>query len=285
METILDAVRARTSVRAYAATSPDTETASALADLLAGEHLGPFGHRVRIELLDLSEEDRQETRHLGTYGFIKGARQYILCAIEETPRAREDLGFCFERVVLEATRIGLGTCWMGGTFKRGRFAERMGLSDAEVLPIISPVGIPAQRRSWRERVIRVGAGSDKRKPWNTLFFDATPDAPLGQEAAGPLAPVLEAVRLGPSASNKQPWRVVRDADCSTCHLFLQRTSGYDRMFGGIDLQSVDAGIAMCHLELVSREVGLEGGWQKVDPELDGWSAEYVASWVSTAGNA
>ena len=93
------------------------------------------------------------------------------------------------------------------------------------------------------------------------------------------------VRLGPSASNKQPWRIIQDG--STWHFFLQRTPGYGsgslvfNLLRLADLQRVDMGIAMCHWELAARELGLQGKWVVKDPDIDkpDGQTEYIASWV------
>ena len=149
MTSSLDTIRTRTSVRAFSREPLDPETRRSLETLLRDHSVGPFGNTVRLELMDLGEADRREAKGLGTYGIIKGARLYILAAIDDAPLTREDLGFCVEQVILGATELGLGTCWVGGTFRRGRFAERMGLSERQILPIVVPVGLPASKRSWR----------------------------------------------------------------------------------------------------------------------------------------
>jgi hypothetical protein len=117
------------------------------------------------------------------------------------------------------------------------------------------------------------AKSDRRKPWPELFFDGRPGIPLAKEHAGPLAEALEAVRIGPSASNKQPWRVVREG--SNYHFFLQRTPGYDKLTGEIRLQEVDMGIALCHFGAAAREIG-SPEWKEQDHlRFSTW--EYVLS--------
>jgi nitroreductase len=91
------------------------------------------------------------------------------------------------------------------------------------------------------------------------------------------------VRLGPSASNKQPWRFVRQA--SAWHLYLHRTPGYGKGISSLsataDLQRVDMGIAMSHFALTARESGLEGGWHVDDPGIapPDEHIEYVATWA------
>ena len=278
MTSSLDTIRTRTSVRAFSREPLDPETRRSLETLLRDHSVGPFGNTVRLELMDLGEADRREAKGLGTYGIIKGARLYILAAIDDAPLTREDLGFCVEQVILGATELGLGTCWVGGTFRRGRFAERMGLSERQILPIVVPVGLPASKRSWRERALRLMAGSDHRKPWEELFFEGDDRKPLTRESCGGYAPALDGLRLAPSASNKQPWRVVGQQDPLAFHLCLERNVGYDKLFGGIDLQSIDMGIAMCHFQLVAEELGLPGAWRQAKPSMALGDLEYVVSW-------
>jgi hypothetical protein len=189
----------------------------------------------------------------------------------------EDYGYGMERNILFATSLGLGTCWLGGTLNRAGFARRIGLEEGELMPAISPVGYPAGKRSLTDRAFRFMAKSDRRRPWTELFFDGRPGNPLAQEHAGPFAEALEAVRIGPSASNRQPWRVVREGACF--HFFLRRTPGYDRMTGEVRLQEVDMGIALCHFELAARESGIPGGWKDSRPSFDPEAMEYVVSWV------
>src|SRR5680860_1853316 len=57
------------------------------------------------------------------------------------------IGYAGEAVVLEATRLGLGTCWVGGFFDPALAAGLLELRDGERIAAVSPLGIPAARRS------------------------------------------------------------------------------------------------------------------------------------------
>jgi hypothetical protein len=111
-----------------------------------------------------------------------------------------------------------------------------------------------------------------------LFFDGNMGTPLSKELAGDYAVPLESVRLGPSASNNQPWRVVYPRQQRAFHFYLKRTPGYNKFNGNMDLQLVDMGISMCHFELSAREKGLAGMWAVAKPDLDMGDAEYIATW-------
>jgi hypothetical protein len=278
MESMIDAINKRVSVRSYADRPIDNAKKQEIINMLQSTNRGPLGNEVRFTLIDFTALGKDEIGNLGTYGFISGAELFIVSAVKEEEGAFVDLGYCFEKVILEATNMGLGTCWLGGTFKRANFAEKINISEDEIVPAISPVGYARDRRTIREMALRRFANSNQRKPWEELFFDGDLDTPLLKDSAGLYAVPLECVRIGPSASNNQPWRVSAQNQRGAFHFYLKRTWGYDKFNGKIDLQLVDIGIAMCHFELSAREKGLSGIWEVAKPELDMGNTEYIVTW-------
>ncbi len=279
MGDMIEAMKKRVSVRSYADRPVEQGVKEKIRGLLVAHNTGPFGNRVRLDLIDLSDVEQVETRQLGTYGFIRGARLYIAGVVSQTPGAMQDFGYCLEQVIIKSTHLGLGTCWLGGTFKRASFAKRLSLSNDEVIPAISPIGYPRDKRTVRERVLRRFVGADQRKLWAALFFEGAMDRPLPKEVADEYATALECLRLAPSASNNQPWRIVKSKDANVFLFFLKRTPGYRRFLKGLDLQLVDMGIAMSHFELAVRETGLDGTWDAGEPRFGETEAEYVISWL------
>jgi len=243
-----------------------------------------LGNPSRLELVDSTQGDGKYLRGLGTYGFIKDAAGFILGTLREGEKDLEDFGYQMERAILYATGLGLGTCWLGGTFTKSRFARVIELGAQETIPAVTALGYPAAKARRFDHGIRQRARADRRLPWEKLFFDTRLGTPLSRETAGPFAEVLEMVRLGPSASNRQPWRIVKVG--AAWHLYLQRTPGYRDgatawLLKLADLQRIDMGIAMCHFELSARQAGLPGGWRIQDPSLEPVDAltEYSVSWV------
>jgi len=278
---IRDVIRRRSSWRSYDGRPLSENDRADLEAFLATLTRGPFGSPVRLELVAAGRDYRAELKSLGTYGVVNGARAFIVGAAKAGPRDMEDYGFAFERAVLRATALGLGTCWLGATFRRSGFAARIDLRADEVLPAVSPVGYVARARTVGDAATRFLARSKQRKPWPELFFDGDGATPLAAAAAGPYAEVLEMVRLAPSASNRQPWRLVRAAG-GAYHLFLKRTPGYNSRLVNVpggDLQRLDMGIAMCHFELAARELGLAGTWGAPAPAASGPDgASHIATW-------
>ena len=282
MENAMEVIKKRESIRTFDKARPVDETAlSRLEECMKENVIGPLGNAVRFRLLDLGTVSRAELRQLGTYGVIRDAGHYLLGAVFEGPGNMEDLGFCMERIILEAAVLGLGSCWMAGTFRRSSFARQMGLSEGELLPAISPIGYAADKKSVIERIMKKGAGSHRRKPWSELFFAADGKSPLVESEVGSYRNALEAVRQGPSASNRQPWRIIKDRK-GRFHLYLEENRFYNRALGKIRIQNLDMGIAMCHFSLVATAKGMPGRWVRetrieVFPGLS-----YIASWQ--AGN-
>lgn len=244
----------------------------------------PFHTSARFMLIAANELEDSALKGLGTYGFVRGATGFIVGAVQEADRNLEDFGYLMERIILFATSIGLGTCWLGGTFNRTGFAAKIGLRDGETMPGVASVGYIAEKRRIVDRAIRLGASAHSRLPWERLFFDGSSGASLSREAAGRFALPLEMVRLGPSASNKQPWRIVKDDH--VWHFYLQRSRGYRRRSARLlqiaDMQRVDMGIAMCHFALTARELNMEGSWVLSEPNFGkpDSAMEYTASWVA-----
>jgi len=245
--------------------------------------LGPLGAPARFKLAAATEQDRRALKGLGTYGFIKGATGFILGAVKPSEKNLEDFGYLMEQIILFATSIDLGTCWLGGTFTKSSFADKMALDADELMPAVTSVGYISGKPRMVDSLVRRSARSDSRYAWQRLFFDRQFGAALAQEAAGQYAVPLEMVRLGPSASNRQPWRVIKDD--AAWHFYLRRSKGYGEGVSGAfvaaDLQRVDMGIAMCHFELVARELGLAGRWIVQEPDISKPNelTEYVVSWV------
>jgi len=267
-----EAIAARYSCRTYDGQALAAAERRKVEALAAGPHEVPFGNRLRFALFDAVAVGGTKEVRLGTYGVIRGAPCFVAGAVRDGDGALEDYGFALERIVLGLTAMGLATCWLAGTYRRGAFAERLALNDNEILPAVTPVGHPAARPSPIDVAFRLGAGSSRRQAWEKLFT-------VSREEAGPWAPCLEAVRRGPSATNAQPWRIAKDPRKPVFHLGLAGPAPRHSP------RRLDAGIAMCHFALVASELGLAGVWvapgslREADRPPEPPGTVHVASWI------
>ncbi|ACB85135.1 nitroreductase family protein [Natranaerobius thermophilus] len=277
---INDLIKKRTSVRTYKPAAISEELENKLKIYSDNLH-DPFSSSVRFVFINDATFVKETGGKIGTYGLIKGAKNFIAVLVEKNLNHNlEKVGYTLEKLILYATYLGLGTCWLGGTFNLKGLDKATMITEQEILPIITPVGYPHEKKSIADKMIKAAAGSKKRKPWNKLFFNKSLDTPITEKEAGSFAAPLEMVRLAPSAQNKQPWRIIKED--KYWHFFLEYSKLINKV-SGYDIQKIDLGIAMCHFELAAVQEGLSGKWM-IDgtrPKIEGTeNFHYITSWYS-----
>ncbi len=267
MNNIKQHIKARRSVRTYDGRTVGEDIRAQLMTFAESAD-NPFGIPVQFKLLDAAEHGLVCPVASGTELFVGGK---VPC----TSEANLAFGYSFERFILFAQSLGLGTVWLGGTMNRPAFEKAMELGEDKMMPCATPIGYTAQKMSMRETMMRKAVKADARLPFEELFFDTSFDKALTLEGAGRISGALDMVRLAPSAVNKQPWRVVVADGCA--HFYLKRSKGFAHE-GSLDMQMVDMGIALCHFALTAAEDGLTLRFAKSDPGLAADGMEYIASY-------
>lgn len=225
---IIEAMQERRSVRSFNGEPLIAEAKEKLTGSISKVY-NPFGGNFDIRL---KEFDLKGGYKPSTYGMITGAVDFFIIGVDEDPISSLALGFCFEQVVLKAWQMGLGTCWIAATFKGSDFDKGQQWPDGEQLRIICPVGVAA-KKTLKEKLTRTALGSQNRKPFKDLFFDGSFEKPLAP--GGRFGEALEMLRIAPSSTNSQPWRVVVDGD--TVHFYYMEKS---------PASVLDTGIGICH---------------------------------------
>lgn len=198
---------------------------------------------------------------------IVGEAAYIAAKVPKVNHAEEAFGYSFEKLVLYAWSLGIGTTWIGGTLDRKHFEKAADTAEDEYMMIVSPLGYPASEPSEVDRKLRAKIHGDERLPASTLFFAGNFQTPLADNEA--LA-ILESVRWYPSAANIQPCRIVKDGN--RYHFYEQHKEGYQNAFAW-DVQKIDMGIALCHFMSVKN-----GNLIMENPGIDvNENTEYIAT--------
>ena len=149
-------------------------------------------------------------------GRVTGCQAVAVVAAASTqPLSRLYAGFAGEAFALAATDMGLGSCWISGTYRKKLLAAPLGPGEA-ALAIIA-LGIPGEAQPPR-----------RRKPLEKLCKG---DLSLWPQE---LLQAARAVREAPSAMNLQPWALSFDAS--------------RLMVDAGDRAALDLGIALCHAE-------------------------------------
>jgi len=94
-------------------------------------------------------------------------------------------------------------------YKAG-FAKKINVADNEMIPAVYPIWLWRRKKSagWQDNT--GVARSNHRRQWSESFFNGNFATPLSIEEASVYAKPLEMVSIAPSASNKQPWRMLKD---------------------------------------------------------------------------
>lgn len=187
---------------------------------------------------------------VGSYGKVTGARAFIAFVGDMTnPSVQEMAGYTGEGIVLEATALGLNTCWVGGFFRPEVTGKLVGAKDHERVLAVTPVGYARLSPSVHEAVMSGFGRHHRREPLSKLASGL-------EEGRWPewVRAALEAARLAPSAINRQPWKFRVEPDAIGVSVRLR---GPD--FGVS--KRLDCGIAMLHIELGAASYGVRGRWE------------------------
>lgn len=197
---------------------------------------------------------------IGRYGMVRGATAFVAFIGNRDDRhVAEKVGYTGEGIILEATSLNLGTCWVGGFFRPKVAASIVGVSTHERVLAVTPIGYASEDWSLEERIMTGFGGSHRRKPLTELVTGLRkPEWPLWMKEA------LEAARCAPSAVNRQPWRFHLEGDSITISVDNLRDS-YSIS------KRLDCGIAMLHIEVASLKCDVKGAWELLDaPDVARW---------------
>jgi len=194
--TLLEAIDIRRSRRKYLPNQIEAQAKQVLL-ALANEYseLAGDGLRAgtRIELVFDNPGAFDSLRK--TYGMLTGVRNYAgLIARKDDKQAVERLGYYGELLMLRAVAMGLGACWVGGSFDRGSCP--FALSEGEEIICTISLGPVKEKNSLRESFI-YGVTHRKTKSIEDMM---TIDAP----APDWFMDGMRAVQKAPSAVNRQP---------------------------------------------------------------------------------
>lgn len=188
-----------------------------------------------------------------------------------------DVGRTLQRVVIDATAMGVATCWIGPGADHESIVRHLGDRFDPTQDHIVCVCAVGYRSRYIPLFIRVfnWRMSTRRLPLGELVFEGSPDRPV-DVAAQPhrrFAVAYEACRWSPSSYNGQTTRAVVHTDASTVRRvdFLASTSS--RFYAPVAL-----GIWCANWELSCESLGVRGRFETVDLE-DETVPRHDVSWV------
>lgn len=112
----LSTITKRCSRRKYTSQEIDAEQVLALKSLIHS-----YNEMANLNMKLITEKGGELFDGLRkSYGMFSGVQNYIaLIGKSDDPHRKEKVGRFGELLVLEATQMGLATCWVGGTWEYG----------------------------------------------------------------------------------------------------------------------------------------------------------------------
>lgn len=241
--TIIEAVDARASRRTYL---PQPISPQQQAQL--GKTIEQCCQRGGLHIKLVCDDPVPFNSILKHYGLLHGVRHYILLAgPADDPHLAEKCGYYGEEIVLTATAMGLGTCWVGGTYAKSDCVSH--LREGEKLICVIAIGhIPEAQ----------DAILPAKKPRKTRSIESL--SSCSGQTPDWFLPAMTSVQKAPSAINRQParFRCAADGTVTTALTFHD------------ELALVDLGIAKLHFELGAHggtwDWGEGGAFRKADEE-------------------
>jgi nitroreductase len=244
-------VSKRRSIRQYAAKPVEADQLEAMRRVCAEFH--PFQSARAVLVADPAEDIFRGIP--GGYGKVSGAPALVaFVGNMESPDVQEALGYTGEGVILEATALGLATCWVGGFFSPKRAAAIAQVAPNERVLAVTPIGYAKEGSSLQERAMSRFGRNWQRRPLSDLVTGLNEkNRPAWIKTA------LEAARLAPSAMNRQPWRFQVDIGS----IIISADSVVNPTM--VVSKRLDCGIAMLHIEIGALTSGVKGSWELLKP--------------------
>ncbi|MCW4003913.1 MAG: nitroreductase family protein [Candidatus Bathyarchaeota archaeon] len=169
----MDVVTARKSVRDYTDKPVEEEK---LTQLLEAARLAPsWANKQCCRYIVVKDKAKIQEVAGGFIGWLKQAPVLVVaCADPKDSGSRNgmdyylvDVGISMQQLILAATDLGLGTCWIGG-FDEGKVRKALGIPENVRVVALTPIGYPANA-GLKSKLIKKLAGTDKRKPLSDII--------------------------------------------------------------------------------------------------------------------
>lgn len=212
--TIIEAIKARHSVRKYTDTPIEPDKVAALKAAIEKSNAAA-GLNIQLVL----EEPKAFASGVWKYGQFSGVKNYLVMAGPKGKEHEEALGYYGEELVLLAQTMGLNSCWVGLTYKKipGAFELR----NSDVLHCVIALGYGA-----------LPGIQHPLKPAES-FYEAETSVPEWFRAG------MEAAILAPTAVNQQKFKFILHEGGKVEARTLFSMAGYT---------NIDLGIVKYHFE-------------------------------------
>jgi len=243
MYDLVEAIDIRRSVRKFEDKCINEEDKEEIQRIITS--LEPIESEVDIHF-ELIEQGDLVQEHFGglldRYFKVK-APAYIAISAKESEHYLENVGYMGEALVLELTRLKIGTCWVG-SIGEDNIPETFKTPNGHKYIITIAIGYTEDDFRWE-----IEPDRKNRKTYEDFVTgDYEPD----------MIPIFKSIEKSPSSLNSQPWEIT--AEGLLVHFYLQNNNIFTKNYLK-ELNYIDLGIAMKHFETEMNEIGKEFKWQ------------------------
>ncbi len=238
MKKLYRAVRRRRSVRNYADSKLPTTRLDEIEEDLQNRRRFEPEVSVSAQLIRDGRSLQEDISGIiADYGKVE-APHYIALTSEDSENGYVELGYSYEFVVLTLAAGNIGSCWIGKGFQDEKLNQHAQIPSGQSCVALIALGPLPEEDDLGE------IEEPKRKELSHFLVDRKPGS-LTEETLG----IIDCLRRSPSALNGQPWRVIVNEN--SIHLYLGKRSRITRIVlkNLNQLNRVDAGIGLCHLEV------------------------------------
>lgn len=236
----LEAIEKRRSRRTYLKTPIETEKISVIQGLI-----DEYNYRADLSIKLIADGSEAFNGLKKSYGLFKNVKTIIALGGKSNDiDLFEKIGRYGELLVLEATKMGLGTCWVGGTFDRE--SNMITMESDETLVCVITIG-NIDNETLKEKLVHKIAAR-KTKTLDELYSSDCSVSDWFKSG-------MEAVQAAPSAKNIQPIKFEYKEGIVSA--YIDATDNYK-------FYPVDLGIAKVHFELAAGgifEIGNHGKYK------------------------
>lgn len=196
----LELLRKRRSVRSFTDESLSDEIIKKLRAELTMINTHEYGLKFQLFTDDSNPFDGFKK----SYGAFENARNYMAAVVDTAaPNVLERAGYFAEQFVIKAVSLGLGTCFVAGTYDPN--SVNVYLRAGEKLLFIVLLGYQNDKTRFMERIMVKMVHLKKMTPDD--FFEPKSELALAKNNFPELETGLQAVAYAPSAVNKRPTRL------------------------------------------------------------------------------
>lgn len=241
----IDSIKYRTSRRTYINESVEIKDIDKLKELI-----DKINEESGLNFQFIEDCSKLFKGFSASYGMIKGLNSCIaIVGSNKIDDYKTKSGYYGEMLVLEATCMNLGTCWVGGTYDKNECKKYIDINQDEELICVIAVGKVLEDKSIKEKLIsKMNKG---KKSLEQVLLEKDVDVLPSWVEEG-----INAATKAPSALNKQPIGYSISENVVKAYTTSDKY-GYE---------NIDLGISMLHFELGAKSQNHNGKWNYINGE-------------------